>query len=89
MIMNSDTWYEDPDGDLPLSDRGITSRYLPAAGPDEHDALYASNGALVFVYMKDGILRVSVDLDEAQMPDGSDTVPMRIDVQGNTVFEGR
>ena len=48
-------------------------------------------GAMVFVYVKDGELVVSVDLDEAsdEITTDNDTVPMRINVQGNEVFRGR
>jgi hypothetical protein len=45
---------------------------------------------LVFAYVKDGLLRVSVDLDEAadSWPTAdSGGVPMRICVQGHVVFE--
>lgn len=51
-------------------------------------------GVLVFAYVKDGELRVSVDLDTARHPDGpfmiipghEDEVPMVITVQGVPVF---
>jgi len=50
-------------------------------------------GCTVFVYVLDGKLRVSVDLDEAQeypwptkWVSGDVQVPMRITVQGETVF---
>lgn len=47
-------------------------------------------GILVFVYVKDGKLRVSVSLDttDEDLLHGPDKlVPMQIDVQNDTVFE--
>jgi hypothetical protein len=44
-------------------------------------------GAMVFVYVKDGKLCVSVDLDEAGAF-SPDPVPLEIAVQGTTVFTG-
>lgn len=69
------------------------AEFYPAG---EHGRLPAVKvaGCMVFVYVLDGQLRVSVDLDDAQEYSwprewvSSDVrVPMRINVQGDTVFE--
>jgi hypothetical protein len=63
----------------------------PQTTPDGKPAIEVG-GVLVFAYLKDGLLRVSVDLDTVDPkwmtgPEGEGRVPMRICVQGATVFE--
>jgi hypothetical protein len=43
---------------------------------------------LVFVYVRDGTLHVSIDLEEAGAF-FADPVPVQVTVQGQAVFEGR
>jgi len=66
-----------------------TAQFLPMSGPETALTLPAVKvaGAVVFVYVKAGKLRVSVDLDEAGefFPD---PVPLEVAVQGTTVFTG-
>jgi hypothetical protein len=65
------------------------ARFFPMSGPEDALTLPAVKvaGAMVFVYVKAGKLRVSVDLDEAAefFPD---PVPLEIAVQGTAVFTG-
>jgi hypothetical protein len=74
---------------------GIAPEAADAAGGPESLPAVRIGDVLVFVYAKDGVLRVSVDLDDSN-PEKSpfyrygvreDLVPMRICVQGETVFE--
>ena len=54
----------------------------------DHDALEV-DGCFVFVYVKDGMLQVSVDLDDAgaHLRHGpEELVPLHIAVQGSTVY---
>jgi hypothetical protein len=64
------------------------AEFYPIGGQEPAQTLPAVKmaGAMVFVYVKDGRLRVSVDLDEAGefFPD---PVPMEITVQGQAVFD--
>lgn len=65
---------------LPAGNIGTDQEKLPAV---------KVAGCLVFAYVEDGQLRVSVDLDDAGefwQSDQSDCVPMTIRVQGDTVF---
>jgi len=72
-----------------------TARFWPARR-DEPGTLPALQvaGAMVFVYLDENTseLRVSVDLDTVHRallrPGGDHTVPLRITVQGETVFRG-
>ena len=74
------------DADLTMAATFIpmTDRYGPAL------PMVEIAGIQVYTYIRDGILRVSVSLDtaDAVMVRGDGTVPMQIDVQADTVFEG-
>jgi hypothetical protein len=71
---------------------GINRRvsFLPAASEDEKPCMQVA-GALVFAYVRDGALVVSVDLDTAEPGTfamyGDSCVPVQVTVQGTTVFE--
>jgi hypothetical protein len=64
--------------------------FLPAANEDEKPCMQVA-GALVFAYVRDGALVVSVDLDTAEPGTfamyGDNCVPVHVTVQGTTVFE--
>lgn len=66
--------------------------FLPKTNDDELPAIQVA-GVTVFLYRKDGVMRVSVDLDDAGEttptvdPDGERRVPIQITVQGQTVWE--
>ena len=75
---------------MSYDDYNNAAEFLPKTGAFEVPALQVA-GAMVSVYIdRSGTLTVSVDLDEAdqaiQTP--RETVPMRITVQGETVFTG-
>jgi hypothetical protein len=70
------------------------AEFLPyGPGPDadggaEELPAIRIGGALVFAYLKGGVLRVSVDLDEAEPLTGDgECVPLKICVQDSVVFE--
>jgi hypothetical protein len=76
-----------------------TAGFLPVTGRDPASLpAIRIAGALVFAYVADGILRVSVDLDEAG-PENEDAraldhygdglVPVLITVQGSPVYRAR
>jgi hypothetical protein len=71
----------------------LAATFLPAVTDPEAMTLPAVEiaGILVFAYVKDGVLRVSVDLDTAGESDfwcdPETAVPMQLTVQGHTVYE--
>ncbi|MGA5598332.1 hypothetical protein ACPCSE_29280 [Streptomyces cellulosae] len=67
----------------------LTAAFMPQDPQDETTRPCVEiDGAQVYTYRKDGVLRVSVDLDTAKTVRDDGTVPMRISVGGSTVFEG-
>jgi len=68
----------------------ISARFLPQRDDDESPAIDVA-GALVVAHVKNGELRVGVDLETADQAVyriyGDLQVPLRITVQGDTVFE--
>lgn len=65
------------------------ARFLPMEAEDELSLpCIEVAGVLVFLYVKDGVVRVSVDLDTAELADSKGLVPLEVTVQGTTVFEG-
>jgi hypothetical protein len=66
------------------------ARFLPQRDDDESPAIDVA-GALAVVYVKDGELYVGIDLETADPAIyriyGDQQIPVRITVQGDTVFE--
>jgi hypothetical protein len=68
--------------------------FLPAMKEDEKPCMQVA-GALVFAYVRNGALVVSVDLETAETGtfamygSAGDCVPLHVTVQGETVFEAR
>lgn len=66
----------------------LAAEFLPARAEEDLSLPAVRIGSvLVFAYIKDGLLRVSVDLDDAGDMEVNGGVPMRICVGGETVFE--
>jgi hypothetical protein len=67
----------------------LAAEFMPMNPDPETGSLPAVKvaGCLVFAYVKDGLLRVSVDLDDASEYWPGECTPMRLSVQGNPVFE--
>lgn len=63
------------------------AHFLPQEDEGERPALVIA-GAMIFGHVKDGELRVSVDLDEVneRLMRADSTVPLRVTVQGREVF---
>jgi hypothetical protein len=66
--------------------RNASASFLPMTAPGTLPSMEVA-GARVFAYIKAGVLVVSVDLDDALGLEVGGEVPMRITVQGETVFE--
>jgi hypothetical protein len=66
----------------------LAAEFLPARAEESMSLPAVRIGSvLVFAYIKDGLLRVSVDLDDADDMEVNGEVPMRICVGGDTVFK--
>lgn len=67
------------------------AEFLPG-GPEGTLPAIRVAGCLVFAYVRDGALQVSVDLDDAGRCgfwEGREIIPMELSVQGATVWEGK
>jgi hypothetical protein len=81
----------------PDSQANAAATFIPATDEGTGPPAISIAGALVFAYVENGILRVSIDLDEAGDPAGPfalygngpadrDCIPVHITCQGTDVF---